>query len=123
MPEIKDLGTELLYAVPGACSLLFAGVALYISELDPAVREQLPSTKQQLQHWSRVYEIGLRTMPVPALLGSVAAAAAFRKSDEKYWLYGALALFSVIPYTFLFIMPTNKELKAILEQSALREEV
>jgi hypothetical protein len=31
MPEIKNLGTELLYAVPGACALLFAGAALYMS--------------------------------------------------------------------------------------------
>ena len=62
-------------------------------------------------------------MPVPALLGSIAAAAAFQKSEEKYWLYGALALFSVVPYTYIAIMPTNKLLKDILEQSALREEV
>lgn len=121
MPEIKNLGSQLLYATPGALALLFAGPAFYMSELDPIVREQLPSTKQQLQHWSKMYDLGLRTQPVPALLGSVAAVVAYYRSSEKYWLYGAAALFAVIPYTFLAIMPTNKQLKALLKESDGRD--
>jgi hypothetical protein len=123
MPEIKNLGSGLLYAAPGAFALLFAGPAFYTSELDPIVREQLPSTKQQLQHWSKMYDLGISTQPVTAILGSAAAALAFQRSGEKYWLYGAIALFSVIPYTFLAIMPTNKQLKAVLAESKGREEV
>jgi uncharacterized membrane protein len=94
-----------------------------LSELDPIVRQQLPTKKLQLQHWSKMYSLGLRFMPVPALLGTFTAVAAFFKTQEKYWLYGAAALFSVIPYTFLALMPTNKQLNGELEQCKDREEV
>jgi cytochrome c biogenesis protein CcdA len=107
----------LLYAAPGAFALLFAGPALYMSELDPIVREQLESKKHQLQHWSTMYSLGFRTMPFVVLLGTGTAAAAFYKTRENYWIYGALALFSIIPYTFLAIMPTNNELNGVLAES------
>lgn len=36
--EVKNIGKEILYEVPGTCALLFAGAAFYMSEGDPAVR-------------------------------------------------------------------------------------
>ncbi len=67
-----------------------------------------------------MYSLGLTTMPIPAMIGSAVAAAALRRSGEDYWLYGGVALFSVLPYTFLAIMPTNKQLQGLLDESEKR---
>lgn len=117
MADAINLRTELLYTAPGAFALIFAGPAFYLSELDPIVRKQLGSEKQQLKHWSTMYNLGLKTMPAVVLLGVGSAVAAYLKSKEKYWIYGAIAFFSIIPYTFLGIMPTNNKLNAILEEA------
>lgn len=61
-----------------------------------------------------MYELGLKTMPIVVVLGSGAAVAAYFKSKENYWLYGALTFLSIIPYTFLAIMPTNHALNKVL---------
>jgi hypothetical protein len=39
--QINNLSQELLFEVPTAFACLFAGSALYMSELDPLVRAQL----------------------------------------------------------------------------------
>lgn len=117
MPEIKNLGTELLYEAPIAFSLLFAGPALYMSQLDPIVREKLQSKKMQLQHWSTMYKTGLATMPIISLLATGTGIAAYVKTKENYWLYGALAIFSVIPYTLIALMPLNNRLNKILDET------
>ena len=41
MPEIKNLGTELLYEAPAFFATTFAAVGFYMSEGDPIVREKL----------------------------------------------------------------------------------
>lgn len=64
-----------------------------------------------------MYNLGLRTMPPIIGLGVVAAAAAFYESREKYWIYGAAAFFSILPYTLLALMPLNNRLEAILAES------
>ena len=86
-----------------------------MSELDPIVREKLVSKKLQLQHWSTMYKTGLATMPIISLLATGTGIAAYFKTKQNYWLYGALGIFSVIPYTLFALMPLNNRLNAILD--------
>lgn len=113
--EIKNLGNELLFEAPEVLALLFAGPALYMSELDPIVREQQDNTKNQLKHWAKMYNLGFKTMPFFAILGTGAAIASYVKTKENAWLYGAAALFAVVPFTFIALMPTNKYLEGVLK--------
>lgn len=115
--EIENLGTQLLYEAPGAFALLFAGAAIYLSEGDPAVREELENTKQQLRHWAKMYRWGLKIMPIFVVGGASTAVAAYIQSKEKMWLLGGATLFSTIPYTLFGMMKTNNKLNAILENS------
>lgn len=71
----------------------------------------------QLQHWSTMYKSGLATMPIISLLGTGAGIAVYVKTKENYWLYGALAIFSVIPYTLFALMPLNNKLNKILDET------
>lgn len=97
--------------------MLFAGPSFYASELDPIIRKKLESKKHQLRHWATMYNLGLRTMPPIIGLGVVAAAAAFYETKEKYWIYGAAAFLSILPYTLVALMPLNNRLEAILAES------
>ena len=116
MPEIKNLGTELLHEAPIAFSLLFAGPALYMSQLDPIVREKLQSKKMQLQHWSTMYKTGLATMPIISLLATGTGIAAYVKTNENNWLYGAFS--SVIPSTLIaLMMPLINRLNKMLDET------
>lgn len=107
MSKTQDLATNLLYQTPAAFSFIFAGAALYTSEGDPSVRELLINTKQQLAHWSKMYNWGLKFMPLFALAGAGSAISTYFKTQEKLWLIGSGVLFAVLPYTFAFMMNTN----------------
>lgn len=101
--------------------MLFVGPSFYASELDPIVRKKLQSKKLQLSHWSTMYNLGLRSMPPIIGLGIAAAAAAFHESRENYWIYGAAAFFSILPYTLFALMPLNNRLEAILAETKKEE--
>jgi len=45
-----------------------------------------------------------------AVLGSLAGTVAWLGSGESTWMWGALALFSVVPFTLIVIMPINLRL-------------
>ena len=115
--KIENLGTKILYEVPSACALLFAGTAAYMSEGDPPVREQLDNTKQQLRHWSKLYAWGAAKMPILIAAGAISAAAAYHQSKEKMWLVGGGILMSIVPYTILVMKKTNSNLNRILKES------
>jgi hypothetical protein len=108
--EIKNLGQEILYAAPGAFTLLFAGAGGYMSQGDPAVRDQLENTKHQVRHWAKCYQWGARYMPLLVLGGTITSVAAYQQSKEKLWLVGSGVLLSIIPYTLLIMKKTNGSL-------------
>lgn len=56
-------------------------------------------------------------MPIISLLATGTGIAAYVKTKENYWLYGALAIFSVIPYTLIALMPLNNRLNKILDET------
>jgi hypothetical protein len=64
-----------------------------------------------------MYKTGLATMPIISLLATGTGIAAYVKTKENYWLYGALAIFSVIPYTLIALMPLNNRLNKILDET------
>ena len=88
-----------------------------MSEGDPAVREQLENTKDQIRHWSKLYSWGASKMPILVAGGTISALAAYHQSQEKVWLVGAAVLASIVPYTLLVMKKTNTRLNAILKES------
>lgn len=115
--EIQDLGNKIVQELPGTFALLFAGAAIYMSEADPAVREQLNNKKDQLKHWAHMYKWGKTYMPILIIAGTSSAVVTFFQTKEKFWLYGGAAFFLIIPYTFAVMMKTNNELNATLEKT------
>jgi len=56
-------------------------------------------------------------MPILVVLGSGAALAAFSKTKERTWLWGAATFFFIIPFTFAALMPTNNFLEDVLSKT------
>jgi len=91
------------------CAGLFAGAAIYITAVEHparlacgltiAVKEFAPSYRR-----ATVMQASL------AGVGSVAGVVAWLYSGNGWLLTGALLLGSVIPFTLLVILPTNKQL-------------
>ena len=99
----------LLAMVAALATGLFAGAAVYISLVEHparvacgpavAIRQFRPSYRR-----AAVMQVAL------AIVGTVAALARFAGGGHGGWLVGALLLVSVIPFTLVVIMPTNKRL-------------
>jgi len=99
----------LLAMVAALATGLFAGAAVYISLVEHparvacgpavAIRQFRPSYRR-----AAVMQVAL------AIVGTVAALARFAGGAHGGWLVGALLLVSVIPFTLVVIMPTNKRL-------------
>ncbi len=56
------------------------------------------------------YRRGARLQALLAVLGSLAAMLVWIRGGGVAWLWGAVLFFSVVPYTLLVILPTNKQL-------------
>lgn len=101
---------RLQLALPRISSLLFAGSALYVGFVDPCVRDSHKDQREQLTHWSAMYNQSKIPMAALATLSTLFGANAYRITKEPMWIYGTLAIFAVLPFTFLAIMPTNRRL-------------
>ena len=53
-----------------------------------------------------------------ALIGSVLGLLEWLVTGNALWLLGAIVLFANWPYTFIWIMPTNRALKATIVDQA-----
>ena len=62
-------------------------------------------------------------MSTIAAVGAATAIGAYSQSKEKMWLWGGVALASIIPYTFIFMKKTNSRLYSILKESGTDEEL
>jgi hypothetical protein len=90
---------------------LFAGAALYVTAVEHPVRRQLETKTAALQWASSYKRATLRQAPL-ALSSLVTGTAAWLLGASVGWLVAALLIGAVVPYTFIAVMPTNRELLA-----------
>ena len=101
-----------LMLVAVVCGGIFAGAAIYINVVEhPARMEGGPALA--LTEWGPSYRRATLMQAPLALCGAVAALAAWGAGAGRGWLAGGVLLGSVVPFTFLGIMPTNRALLAL----------
>ena len=66
--------------------------------------------RSRSQYLAPSYRRAARIQVFFAALGFIAAVAAWLTGDSVAWLIGGLMLGGVIPFTLIFIMPTNRQL-------------
>ena len=88
---------------------LFAGAALYISLVEHPVRTIL-ETQAAAAQWAPSYKRATWMQAPLAIIGLLTGVLACFLGGGTSWLIGALLIGSVVPVTFMIIMPTNQKL-------------
>jgi hypothetical protein len=96
------------YATVLACTL-FAGAALYVSLVEHPARMEC-GTELAATVFGPSYRRAAVMQATLALVATVGGVATWLMGSGMMWLIGAALIFAVIPFTFVVIMPTNKQL-------------
>jgi hypothetical protein len=90
---------------------LFAGAALYINVVEHPARMSL-DTRMAAMHWAPSYERATWLQAPLAIVSLLCGAAVWLLGGGIGWLFAALLVGAVVPFTFAIIMPTNLKLLA-----------
>jgi hypothetical protein len=101
----------LLKFVATLAAALFAGAALYVNIAEHPARMTL-DTKFAAAQWAPSYLRATRMQAPLALLSLAAGLGSSLLGGGCGWAIAALLIGAVIPFTFIAIMPTNRELLA-----------
>jgi uncharacterized membrane protein len=88
---------------------LFAGAALYVNVAEHPARMEL-ETRAAVSQWAPSYKRATWLQAPLAVLSFVTGGAAWILGAGTGWLWGAMLIGSVVPFTFIAIMPTNHKL-------------
>jgi uncharacterized membrane protein len=91
--------------------LLFTGAAIYINLVEHPARMSC-GAELAATVFAPSYNRAVPLQVSLALVATVAGLSSWLQSGEILWLAGAVLIFSVIPFTLVVIMPTNKALLA-----------
>jgi uncharacterized membrane protein len=91
-----------------SCSL-FTGAALYVNLVEHTARMQC-GIKIALEQWKPSYKTGLKSQIFYLMTCFLACIFRYLLGGSICWLLSGSILFLAFPYTFMFIMPINKEL-------------
>ena len=90
---------------------LFTGASIYINLVEHPARMAC-DTKTAASVWAPSYKRATIMQASLALLGFLSGLGVWLLGGGIMWLVGAAFIGLVIPFTFLVIMPTNKQLLA-----------
>ena len=88
---------------------MFTGAAVYINLVEHPARLEC-GTEIAARQWAPSYRRATIMQVSLAVIAMAAGVACWLRTDNVLWLAGAALIFSVIPFTVLVIMPTNKKL-------------
>jgi uncharacterized membrane protein len=105
---LKRIATTL-ELISTLSSALFTGASVYINLVEHPARMQA-GTQVALAEFAPSYKRATVTQVSLASVGFLSALVAWRLRSDAWWLIGGGLLVSVIPFTALAILPTNKQL-------------
>ena len=103
--------TEAFEFIAALSASLFAGAAIYINVAEHPARMGL-ETHLAATQWAPSYHRATWLQAPLAGVSFSAATAAWVFGDGLLWLMAGLCIGAVVPFTFVVIMPTNKQLLA-----------
>lgn len=105
------MGSMVLGILATLCAGLFAGAAIYINAVEHPARLAC-GTALALREFAPSYHRATVMQASLALVGTLASVTAWWSSGRGTVLLGGLVLGSVVPFTLLVILPTNRRLLA-----------
>lgn len=100
---------EMLQFVAVLSCSLFAGAAIYINAAEHPARLAC-GTELAATVFGPSYHRAAAMQASLAVIATITSVATAMNGGSGLWLVGAVLIFLVIPFTFIGIMPTNKEL-------------
>ena len=97
-------------ATLSAC--LFAGAAMYINVAEHPARMGL-DTRAAAAQWAPSYHRATWLQAPLAIVSFLAGTGAWFAGGGLLWLIAALLIGAVVPFTFIVVMPTNRQLLAV----------
>jgi uncharacterized membrane protein len=107
--ESRRILTTLAELIATLTSGLFAGAAVYINLVEHPARMQT-GIRPALTEFAPSYKRATVTQVSLAVAGFLGALIAWRSRSDARWLVSGGLLVSVVPFTALVILPTNKKL-------------
>jgi uncharacterized membrane protein len=101
--------TTLAELIATLSSGLFTGASIYINLVEHPARMQT-GIRPALAEFAPSYHRATVTQVSLAVAGFLSALIAWRSRSDAGWLFGGGLLVSVVPFTALVILPTNKKL-------------
>lgn len=101
--------TDLATFVAVLTCALFSGAAIYINLVEHPARLAC-GTEVAATQWVPSYKRATVMQVSLALLATISGAVRWAQGGGSPWLWGALLIFAVIPFTLIVILPTNKKL-------------
>ena len=89
----------------------FAGAALYVNFVEHPARLSC-GLKLAVTEWRPSYKRATLMQAPLALVGSFLAFLSWWREKDAAWLHGGVFLFAVIPFTYMVILPTNRQLES-----------
>jgi uncharacterized membrane protein len=100
------------------CCGIFSGAALYVTLVEHPARMEC-GTQLAATQFGPSYRRAAIMQALLTVVGSLLAALVWVRDGSTAWLAGAALFVSVVPYTLLDILPTNKQLlDASLDRSS-----
>jgi hypothetical protein len=100
---------QVLQLIATLAAALFAGAALYINVAEHPARMTLETRMAALQ-WAPSYRRATLLQAPLAMLSLVSGTGAWLLGADVLWLVAALLIGLVVPFTFVIVMPTNRQL-------------
>ena len=88
---------------------VFSGAAVYVSVVEHPARMSC-GVSIALSQWRPSYRRATMMQASLAVIGTALALLAWKEAGAHAWVYGALCLGAVIPYTLVIMMPVNRRL-------------
>lgn len=102
---------QALHFIAVLSCLLFTGAAIYINLVEHPARMSC-GAELAATVFAPSYKRAVPLQVFLALVATIFGVLSWWRSGEILWLAGSLLIFSVIPFTLLVIMPTNRALLA-----------
>lgn len=102
---------SILQFIASLSAALFAGAAIYINVAEHPARMAIDTHSAAMQ-WAPSYRRATWMQAPLAILSFLAGVGAWFLGGGILWLVAALLIGSVVPITFIVIMPTNRQLLA-----------
>jgi len=101
--------TDVAGGLAVLASALFAGAAVYINLVEHPARLSC-GPEVAARQWAPSYKRATAMQASLAIGATLAGLARWLGAGGPLWLVGALLIVTVIPFTFIVIMPTNHKL-------------